>query len=142
MTIDIEDWVTESDRSSLRNVLKNEGQTAAVEAMTDMGTFGTLKQPGKDTVLQYAYASQMEDGKWRVTLGTAAPVAFAHARQEAEMQEDNVSVIQLTLDAKHVGTGVVQMGPEFKYDDKDGVTIKQRAIDPVKLTSVSYKKID
>ena len=70
-------------------------------------------------------------------------MAFAEAKQAAKQYEDNVSVIQLDLNKNRVGTGVILMGPEFSWDDKDGVSREQRAgVVPVTLSSVSYKKID
>lgn len=143
MTIDIDCWVTDDERAVLRSTIEESGTGGLHDALVEMPDCGVVRQPGKNVAIEYAYYVKMDDeDHYRVILGTTEPLAFAEARQAAKNYEDNVSVIQLDLNKDRVGTGVVLMGPEFSWDDKDGVSLKQRAVDPVTLSSVSYKKID
>jgi lipid-binding SYLF domain-containing protein len=140
MTIDIDSWVTAEEREHLRTILENQSAEdfhAALAAMPDMGT---VKQPGGEMVIQYAYWTKMPNDMYRVILGSTEPMTFLNPKAQASRIDENVTVIQLDLEENRVGTGVVQMGAEIGWDD--GVTIhSDQRTPPVKLSSVSYKKL-
>lgn len=143
ITFDIDCWVSEEERSMLRSTIEEKGTTGLHSALAEMPDCGYVRQPGQNVAIEYAYYVKMDDdNNYRVILGTTEPLAFAEYRQAAKRYDDNVSVIQLDLNKDRVGNGVILMGPEFEWDDKHGISIKQRAVDPVTLSSVSYKKID
>ena len=146
MTIDIDDWVTDADRAALANILITEGPVEVHNALLEYGLAGEVKQPGQNTLMQYAYAVDMgEDAeyRYRVVMGSTEPMGFASAKQVAKKVEDNFTIVQLDLNESNVGTGVIVMGPELGWaEDGNRVTIGQRTLSPIKLTSVSYKKID
>ena len=143
MTFDIDCWATNDERSAMKSALQEKGTAGLAATLAEMPDCGVVRQPGKNVAIEYAYYVKMDDdNNYRVILGTTEPLAFAEAKQAAKKYEDNVSVIQLDLNKDRVGTGVILMGPEFSWDDKDGVSLEQRSVDPVTLSSVSYKKID
>lgn len=142
ITFDINCWVTTPERAGLQSALQTDGTAGLAAMLADMPDCGVARQPGQNVAIEYAHYVEMEDNKYRVILGTTQPLAFAEYRQAAKNYDDNVSVIQLDLDKNRVGTGVILMGPEFSWDDKDGVSLKQRSVNPVKLSSVNYKKIE
>ena len=89
--------------------------------------------------IQWARALQMGDDSYRVLLATSEPMGFSWAKQA----DDTVTIFQLDLDSKRLGTGVIVINPELGWDDKrNGITVKQTNIKPIELTSVSYKKIE
>jgi hypothetical protein len=74
-----------------------------------------------------------------VLLATSEPMGFSWAKQA----ENTVTIFQLDLNTKRLGSGVLQMNPELGWDDKrNGITVQQQDLKPIELTSVSYKKIE
>jgi lipid-binding SYLF domain-containing protein len=142
ITFDIECWVTIEERAGLQSAIQTDGTAGLADALAAMPDCGVVRQPGQNVAIEYAHYVEMDDGNYRVTLGTTQPLAFAEYKQAAKNYDDNVSVIQLTLDKNRVGTGVILMGPEFSWDDNDGVGLAQRTVNPVTLSSVNYKKLD
>jgi lipid-binding SYLF domain-containing protein len=146
MTIDIDDWITDAERARLISLMREQGAVDVHNVLAEWGLAGLVKQPGDNTEMQYAYAvDRGEDAeyRYRVVMVSTNPMGFASAKQIAKRVEDNFTVVQLDLTEKHVGTGVIVMGPKVGWDeDKDRVTIDQRTLNPIELTSVSYKKID
>jgi lipid-binding SYLF domain-containing protein len=140
LTIDIDEWVTVEERAHLQQILQNDGFAGFQAALAEMPDMGTVKQPGGEMVIQYAYAHENADGTYRVILGSTDPMAFLNPKAQAKRIEENVTVIQLDIDKDRLGDGVIQMGAEFGWDN--GVTIHaDQRTPPVKLSSVSYKKL-
>ena len=144
MTIDIDCWITEADRTQLRNVLRDEGHDAFQTAVAEMPSCGTVKQPGQNTAIHYAYSQKLDDDRtWRVILGTTDPMGAGWTRQVARADDDSVTIIQFDVDTEHMtGEGVMQMGPKYNFDpDKNTVTIVEGNTRPVKMT-LSYNEIE
>jgi lipid-binding SYLF domain-containing protein len=142
LTIDIQEWVTDTGRTAMGDVIRKDGTAAARTALTEMPTIGTVRIGGKVTELQWARAFDMGDDKYRVILASSDPVENALAAHLTSQVKDNFSIIQLDVDANHVGTGVLQLGPELSVDSEGRISVKQGRVNPVKLTSVSYSKMD
>jgi len=141
LTIDIECWVTDDQRAILRGVLEEKGNQGLRDTLAEWPDCGTVKQPGGNTTIDYAYWTKMDDDHYRVILGSTEPMAFLNPREQASMMKENVTVIQLDLNKEKVGTGVIQMGAEIGWDEHVTISADQRT-PPVKLSSVSYKEID
>ena len=144
MTLDIQDWTTAEQRAAMSSVIANDGKVAARNALAEMPTVGTIRSGGKVTHIQWSRAVKMDDGNWRVILASASPVEQALAAHQMDEAGSHFSLIQLDInDSDHAGTGVIVIGPELQYSEKAGVSIKPAGqLKPIKLTSVSYKKLD
>jgi lipid-binding SYLF domain-containing protein len=142
MTIDIQGWITDDERATMREIISQDGTVAARNALAEMPTIGTVRIGGKVTELQWVRSVDMGDQNWRVLMASSEPVENALAKHLVGQVEDQMSVMQLDLDANHVGTGVLQIAPEIAIDADGRLTVKQRRVNPVKLTSVSYRKLD
>lgn len=139
MTIDIDNWVTIAEIEATQQMIRDKGTAEASMTIAEMPTLGTIKQGGKTMPIQYARALQMGNDTYRVLLATSEPMGFSWAKQA----DDSLTIFQLDLDSKRLGTGVMQINPELGWDDKrGGITVKQTNIKPIELSSVSYKKID
>jgi len=139
MTIDIDNWVTIAQIEAAQTMIRDKGTAEASMTIAEMPTLGTIKQGGKRLPIQYARALQMSDDTYRVLLATSEPMGFSWAKQA----DDTLTIFQLDLDSKRLGTGVMQINPELGWDDKrNGITVKQQNIKPIELSSVSYKKIE
>jgi lipid-binding SYLF domain-containing protein len=139
MTIDIDNWVTIAEIEGIQAMIREEGTADASMAIADMPAVGQIKQGGKVLPIQWARALQMGDDSYRVLLATSEPMGFSWAKQA----ENTLTIFQLDLDSKRLGTGVMQINPELGWDDKrNGITVKQQDIKPIELSSVSYKKIE
>ena len=140
LTIDIDEWVTMEERAHLGSLLENQDHDGFMAALAEMPDMGTVKQPGGEMVIQYAYAQENSDGTYRVILGSTDPMAFLNPKAQASRIEENVTVIQLDINKDRLGDGVIQMGAHIGWDN--GVTISSdKRTPPVKLSSVSYKKL-
>jgi len=140
LTFDIEDWVTPEEREYLRDILQNKSSAEFQAALAEMPDLGTVKQPGGEMTIQYAYYTEMPDNMYRVILGSTDPMAFLNPKAQASRIEENVTVIQFDINQDRMGEGVIQMGAEIGWDD--GVTVhSDQRTPPVKLSSVSYKEL-
>ena len=101
-----------------------------------------LASGGKVTELQWARSFDMGDNKYRVILASSEPVSNALAQHLVGQVKDDMTIMQLDLDANRVGTGVLQIGPELGVDSEGRITIQQRRVNPVKITSVNSKSLD
>lgn len=143
MNIEIQYWITDEQRAKMRGIIATDGTVAARNAMAEMPAIGRIRSGGKVTHVQWARAVEMADDTWRIILASTEPVEQALAAHQTGQAKDFFSIIQLDVDKNHVGTGVLLMGPELSYDENTGVSVKQRGqSNPVKLTSVSYRKLD
>lgn len=136
--IDIDGWVTIAQIEAMQELVRDKSTAEASMAMAEMEPLGTIMQGTKRIPIQWARALQMGD-TYRVLLATSEPMGFSWAKQP----ENTVTVFQLDLDTKRLGTGVMVMNPELGWDDeRNGITVQQTNLKPIKLTSVSYKKIE
>ena len=139
MTIDIENWVTIAEIEAVQAMIRGEGTGEASMSIADMEPVGEIRQAGRVMPIQWARALQMGDDSYRVLLATSEPMGFSWAKQA----DDTLTIFQLDLNSKRLGTGVMVINPELGWDDKrNGITVKQQDIKPIELTSVSYKKIE
>jgi lipid-binding SYLF domain-containing protein len=141
LTIDISDWVDDMDREAMASIIRTKGMAEARAALEAMPAIGEVRHSGKAIPIQWARASE-KPGKpgFRVNLISSEPLGFAWE----EKTEDNFTIIQMdvNLNEKNVGTGVIQMGAELEVDDVKGISIVGGPdLRPIRLTSVSYKKI-
>jgi len=138
MRIDIDGWVSIAQIEAMQNLIRDKGTAEASKAISEMEPLGMIMQGNQRIPIQYARALQMGDN-YRVLLATSEPMGFSWAKQG----ENTVTIFQLDLDSKRLGSGVLQMNPELGWDDdRNGITVQQQDLKPVRLTSVSHKKID
>ena len=138
MRIDIDGWVSIAQIEAMQNLIRDKGTAEASKAIAEMEPLGMIMQGNQRIPIQYARALQMGDN-YRVLLATSEPMGFSWAKQG----ENTVTIFQLDLDSKRLGSGVLQMNPELGWDDdRNGITVQQQDLKPVRLTSVSHKKID
>jgi lipid-binding SYLF domain-containing protein len=142
MTIDIQGWTDDATRAAMDSTIRNEGTVAARNALAEMPTTATVRVGGSVTEVQWAHYIDMGDNKYRVMLASSEPVENALAQHLVGQAKDDMSIMQLDIDANRVGTGVLQIGPEIGVDSDGHITIKQRRVNPVKITSVSYHELD
>ena len=138
MRIDIDGWVSIAQIEAMQTMIRDEGTAEASKAIAEMEPLGVIMRGSNRIPIQYARALQMGDN-YRVLLATSAPMGFSWAKQA----DDTVTIFQLDLDTKRLGSGVMVMNPELGWDDqRGGITVQQTDLRPIKLTSVSYKKIE
>ncbi|MGB5889268.1 MAG: YSC84-related protein [Thermoanaerobaculia bacterium] len=142
MTIDIQGWIDDTTRTAMGTMIRDDGTVAARTALAEMPTVGTVRIGGKVTELQWARYIDMGDNNYRIILASSEPVSNALAQHLVGQVKDDMTIMQLDIDAKHVGTGVLQIGPEIGVESDGRITIQQRRVNPVKITSVSYKELD
>ncbi len=141
LRIAIDRWNTDAERQASIQALRTGGAADMVAQVSQYEPVGRVSQPGdKPIPLLYAYQTELPDGTFKVLLGTTEPMGFGVQRQQAEKMENNVTLIELDLNAKGAGTGVMSMGAEYSFDEKrDMVSIDKVTLAPVRLTSVSAK---
>lgn len=142
MTIDITGWIDEQTRVAMGTKIRDEGSVAARSALAEMPTIGTVRIGGKVTEIQWARYTDMGDDNYRVILASAKPVENALAQHLVGQVKDDMSLMQLDVTPKGVGTGVLQIAPEISVDSEGYISVKQRRVNPVKLTSISSAPLD
>ena len=142
MTVDIQGWVDDDTRMAMATKIRDEGSVAARNALAEMPTVGTVRIGGKVTEVQWARYIDMGDNNFRIILASSEPVENALAQHMVGQVKDDMSIMQLDVAPDKVGTGVLQIGPEIGVDSDGRISIQQRRVNPVKITSVSYKELD
>jgi hypothetical protein len=139
MTVHIDDYTPESERTKMSDALKYNGYPGFLNALRDAPKAGTLDVAGD--VFTIRWARQMPNGKGRtISLVTDKPVAFIGAGRAGAKSTAGyeVAVIQLTLDATGHGTGTMAAAARVKPGGETGVRLDSYADRPVKLTATVH----
>ena len=141
LTVDIEGWIDDMSREAMATTIRTEGTSEARAALEAMPAIGEISHGSKSVPIQWARAVEMPgDNNYRVNVISSEPLGFAWEQKT----EDNFTIIQMdvNLREKSVGEGVIQMGAELDWDDKNDISIKGgQDLRPLRAT-VSYKKMD
>lgn len=87
--------------------------------------------------LRYAKSFDMGNGKRQIILATDRPVSFGEVYQQTQLGDFDVTLIVLNLDESGKGTGVLSLGTEVKWNDKEGkIELTNVSSQPVKLGDV------
>ena len=91
--------------------------------------------------LRYAKSFDMGDVKRQIILATDRPVSFGEVYQQTQLGDFDVTLVILNLDKDGKGEGVLSMGTEVKWNDKEGkIEMTNVSSQPIKLGDVRPAK--
>lgn len=91
--------------------------------------------------LRYARSFDMGDGKRQIILATDRPVSFQEVYSQSQLGDFDVTIILLNLDENGKGDGILSMGTEVKWNEKEGkIEVTNVSSQPIKLGDVRPAK--
>lgn len=145
--INIYRWSTDEERAELLQAIKdatNDNRQArkVAQALRGQKKAGYAFLAGKQGYpLRYARAFDMGGGKRQIILATDRPVSFQEAYNQTQLGDFDVSLIILNLDENNKGDGVLSLGTELKWNDKEGkIEMTNVSSQPIKLGDVRPNK--
>jgi len=145
--INIYRWSTDEERAELLQAIKdatNDKRQArkVAQALRGQKKAGYAFMANKQGYpLRYARAFDMGGGKRQIILATDRPVSFQEAYNQTQMGDFDVSLIILNLDENNKGDGVLSLGTELKWNEKEGkIEMTNVSSQPIKLGDVRPNK--
>jgi hypothetical protein len=139
--INVTRWSSDEERVALLEALKDPASRSLPDALRDQESTGRLRQiQGLGHDLRYARMIPTEDGGMVVILASDRRIAFAEAARNTRSMDNNVSLVQLTLDADGNGEGQLLVGAEMVWnEEKNQLTIESLSSEPVRLGSIKRR---
>jgi hypothetical protein len=145
--INIYRWSTDDERGELLEAIKaatnDKRQSRLVaQALRGQEKAGYAFFAGKQGYpLRYARSFDMGGGKRQVILATDRPVSFQEVYNQTQLGDFDVSLIILNLDESGKGDGVLSLGTEVKWNDKEGkIEMTNVSSQPIRLGDVRKTK--
>ena len=141
LDIRIDRWSSDEERAVLVEAMKESGSRSLSDALRQQERVGRLRQlQGLGHDLRYSRVIPTEDGGRQIILASDRPIAFGEAARSTRSLDNNVSLIQMTLDAEGSGEGQLMLGAEFSWDEENNrLTIENFSSEPVRLTSIRLR---
>ena len=141
--INIYRWSTDEERAELLQAIKdatNDKRQArkVAQALRGQKKAGYAFMANKQGYpLRYARAFDMGGGKRQIILATDRPVSFQEAYNQTQRGDFDVSLIILNLDENNKGEGILSLGTELKWNEKEGkIEMTNVSSQPIKLGDV------
>ena len=138
--ITIERWSTPGQTERLITVLKEKGEAALVEALTDMQPVGTIQTPGSlGYDLRYATEEPLPDGGRRIFIATNRPISYWEAVNRPRSIDYPFTYIELRVDAQGRGEGKLALATHIAVSRRGKVIeLVNYASQPVQLNQVRH----
>ena len=144
--IRVREWTTEEDRQQVLTEIKEASaqstrnrNRAVARALRGASRVGSMNlQAQTSWPIRYSRMTKMDDGKLRIVLATDRPVSFTEAMNQGSAVGDfDVTLIEMTLDAEGNGEGVLSLGTEVRWNDKEErLEVTNFSSQPIKLGNV------
>jgi len=146
--INIYRWSTDEERGELLEAIKKAtanprtNSREIAKALRGQKKAGYAFFAGKQGYpLRYAKSFDMGDGKRQIILATDRPVSFGEVYQQTQLGDFDVSLVVLNVDENGRGEGVLSLGTEVKWNDKEGkIEMTNVSSQPIKLGDVRTAK--
>lgn len=145
--INIYRWSTDEEREEILDAIKaatnDKRQSRKVaQALRGQNKAGYAFLAGKQGYpLRYARAFDMGGGKRQIILATDRPVSFQEAYNQTQLGDFDVSLIILNVDEAGKGEGILSLGTELKWNDKEKkLEMTNVSSQPIKLGDVRKTK--
>ena len=137
--IRLQRWTTGEERDTLLAALQEDDTLA--RTMGGLDRVGTLR-PIRSTAenLRYSRDVPTEDGGRMIILATDRPMAFVEAWGLTRTRRNDITVIQMTLDAEGSGEGVMMIGANVSWNEEtDSIEVEHFSSQPIRLTSIELQ---
>ena len=143
MEMNIYRWSTDDEREELLDAIKaatadHRQARKVAQALRGQAKAGYVFMAGKQGYpLRYARSLDMGGGKRQIILATDRPVSFQEVYSQSQAGDFDVSLIILNLDENGKGSGILSLGTEVKWSDKEGkIEMTNASSQPIKLGDV------
>lgn len=146
--INIYRWSSDEERSEILDAIKKAtadpkmNSREVAKALRGQMKAGYAFMAGKQGYpLRYAKSFDMGDGKRQVILATDRPVSFGEVYSQSQLGDFDVTLVVLNVDENGKGTGILSLGTEVKWNDKEGkIEMTNTSSQPIKLGDVRPAK--
>lgn len=141
LDITIKRWSTDAERDGLKNVLKEKGQAALLNALQKLPKVGTVNSPGSLAWdLHFARARASGDGGHMIFLLTDRPMSSWEVWRQPRSINYPFTLIQLQVDKNGNGVGKASIATRITQDDDGTIELENFANQPVMLNDVKQEK--
>ena len=140
VTIQIDRFVSDGDRTRIMDVLKRNDATATRDAFAKLDDIGFVELGSRRTPIKYAYVRPTGDGR-TITVVTARPILFlGGSLPDAKPKEGyDLALALLVLDAKDTGQGELAPAAKVKMNGEGAIVTDEYGSEVVRLTAVAKK---
>ena len=137
VTIQIDQYTSESDRATIQEALRVGGFPGFLPALRSAPEVGWVEMNGRKTKVRWARQQPTDKGR-TITIVTESPLAFVGgAAVDAKPRKGyEVAVIQLEVDQIGLGMGSMAAAARVRPGGATGVQIDDYAENPIKLVTV------
>ena len=137
ITIQIDKYTTDRDRTAMQDALKNGGYAKFLPVLRQAPAVGFVELNGRKAVVRWARQQPNDKGR-SISVVTDGPLAFVGGGEvNARPREGyDLAIIQMDVDSVGIGTGTMAAAANVKPGGATGVEIGDYAEKPIKLTSV------
>ena len=143
VTIQINQYTSESDRNAIEEALRIGGFQGFLPALRSAPEVGYVEMNGRKSLVRWARQQPTDKGR-TISIVTESPLAFVGgAAVDARPRKGyEVAVIRLDVDQIGLGTGSMAAAARVRPGGPTGVQIDDYAENPLKLVTVrkSYAK--
>jgi hypothetical protein len=138
--VHLQRYTPEFDRTAVETALKQGGYPAFLSALRRAPNVGHVTLAGQETPIRWARERKTEKGR-TITVVTDKPIFFIGGGAAAPKSRAGyeVGVIQLNVDPKGTGDGLMAAAARVKPGGDAGVVIDDYADQPITLTAVRRK---
>ena len=146
--INIYRWSSDEERHEILEAIKKatadprKNSREVAKALRGQAKAGYAFFAGKQGYpLRYAKSFDMGDGKRQIILATDRPVSFGEVYNQTQLGDFDVTLVVLNVDADGKGDGILSLGTELKWNDKEGkIELTNTSSQPIKLGDVRLAK--
>ena len=135
LTMTIERWTTDEEKSALVKALREGGSDAFLKALRKMTAGYVRTTQSLRYQLNFASTFQTEMGRV-VRLVTERPITFVEAMRPTRSEEYEFGVIELTLNEKGQGEGLVVPTAKVSFNKDGQLEVETLGTGPQKLIGV------
>jgi hypothetical protein len=143
LTIRIERWSTDEERTGLLTILKgeqnvNRANQALLRAMQRLDRVGTIRESSSLAWdLRYARQNPLPEGGRQIILGTDRPIGFWEARNQPRTIDYPFTILEMRLDKANQGEGKMLADTQISIDPKTNeIVLEHFDLAPVRLNQI------
>lgn len=145
--INIYRWSSDAEREEIVEAIKKASTDArnnreVAKALRGQAKAGYAFMAGEQGYpLRYARSFETGSGKRQIVLATDRPVSFQEAYQQTQLGDFDVTLIVLNLDESGKGEGLLSLGTELIWNEKEGkIELTNVSSQPIRLEDVRPAK--
>ncbi len=137
ISIDVDHYMTEFDRTTMTDGLRYGGYSGFLQALRKSPVVGYVVIGSEKFGIRWAREERDANGR-RMSFVTDTPIYFiGGGRSDPKARSGfQLGVVQISVDEKGTGTGSMAGAARVKPDGKGGVVLEDYAAEPIKLTSI------